>query len=141
MALLAPNGATLETATLETATLEATALEATALETATLETAALETAALEVLETQDIAEPSGAEEVEAALDEVLAEQMGNLPLTEGEFVENGDALDLRHPTTEFEAGVVRLRQPDEFVCSKCFLVKRRELLADADRTMCRDCAA
>ena len=31
------------------------------------------------------------------------------------------------------------KQPDEFVCSSCFLVKHSSQLADPEKGLCRDC--
>lgn len=81
------------------------------------------------------------EEAEAALDQILAERMRTWPL-EGEATETTDAADHMWPlSSQAESNVIALRRSDEFVCSKCFLVKRKELLADAEHCVCRDCAA
>jgi hypothetical protein len=37
------------------------------------------------------------------------------------------------------AKVIPLREQQEFVCQRCRLVKKRSQLADAERTLCRDC--
>lgn len=41
---------------------------------------------------------------------------------------------------ELEVRVVP-KQNDEFTCSRCFLVRHRNQLADPDRLICRECAA
>jgi hypothetical protein len=40
----------------------------------------------------------------------------------------------REPTTR-----VLPKQPGEFVCQSCFLVKHQSQLADKERQICRDC--
>lgn len=82
-----------------------------------------------------------AEEVEAALDQILAQRTAaDLLEADGADQESSAARRARL-RSEDETVVVRLRQPDEFVCARCFLVQRRELLADAEQRLCRDCAA
>jgi hypothetical protein len=79
------------------------------------------------------------EEEEAPLDRILAQRTATWRYEEPEE-ERGPGL--RHELG-VEAGpvVIAPRQADEFVCSVCFLVKRRELLADPEHQICRDCAA
>lgn len=36
--------------------------------------------------------------------------------------------------------IVPVKDREEFVCQRCYLVKARSQLADADRMLCRDCA-
>lgn len=72
--------------------------------------------------------------LEVPLDEILAGRLA------------GDALEVEErtvaPRTEDEElAQVATRQPDEFVCRGCFLLKRRELLTDAEHQQCRDCVA
>jgi hypothetical protein len=74
------------------------------------------------------------QDVELALDEVLAETMR-----------------LTTDTDEDEEGVVEVedkgevgesvlpKQDDEFRCRSCRLLKKMSQLADRDRTLCRDC--
>ncbi|MBV8960942.1 MAG: DUF4193 family protein, partial [Actinobacteria bacterium] len=45
-----------------------------------------------------------------------------------------DTDDKSEPATK-----VLPKQPDEFVCQSCFLVKHPSQLADAKRQLCRDC--
>jgi hypothetical protein len=55
-----------------------------------------------------------------------------------------DALDVHRPGLlgEDHAITVLARQPDEFVCSRCFLVHHRSRYARdlRDEPICRDCA-
>ncbi len=37
------------------------------------------------------------------------------------------------------AHVIPIKDREEFVCQRCYLVKARSQLADAERTLCRDC--
>lgn len=75
-----------------------------------------------------------AEELEASLDETLAERLAREELE----VEERTA---RSHAGEEELVRVATRRPDELVCRGGFLLKRRELLADAEHQLCRDCAA
>ncbi len=52
-------------------------------------------------------------------------------------------LDLPGADLSDEELTVRVlpKQSDEFTCTSCFLVHHRSQLADADRVICRDCAA
>ena len=72
------------------------------------------------------------EDVEASLDEILKER---LVVEDAEEDEEVPELDDRSEPTER----VLPKQPDEFVCSSCFLVKHPGLLADPARGLCRDC--
>jgi len=74
------------------------------------------------------------DEVEATLDEILKERL----VVADEEEEDEDEV----PDTEdkAEAGAKVLpKQPDEFVCQSCFLVKHPSQLADAKRKLCADC--
>lgn len=73
-------------------------------------------------------------ELEASLDEILAGRLA------GDELEAEERL-LVSRTEDEELAQVATRQPDEFVCEGCFLLKRRELLTDAEHQLCRDCAA
>jgi hypothetical protein len=70
------------------------------------------------------------DEVEASLDDILRERLVVVVDDDEEEVgdERGD-----EPTR------VLPRQPDEFVCLSCFLVKNKTQLADRDKELCRDC--
>ena len=79
------------------------------------------------------------EEEEAPLDRILAQRTATWTSDEDEEV---TAPRLRRQLElDDEPTVIAPRQPDEFVCAACFLVKRRELLADPAHRFCRDCAA
>ncbi len=70
------------------------------------------------------------DEVESALDDILRERfvVADLNQSDEEDDEGGDTL-VR----------VRPRQPDEFVCQSCFLLKGMSQLADSEKMFCRDC--
>ncbi|HEX3840435.1 MAG TPA: DUF4193 family protein [Acidimicrobiales bacterium] len=72
------------------------------------------------------------EDVEASLDVILKER-----LVVEEPEEDEDAPE---PEDRSE-GVDRVlpKQPDEFVCRSCFLVKHPNQLADQKKMLCRDC--
>ncbi|MGH9095900.1 MAG: DUF4193 family protein [Acidimicrobiales bacterium] len=72
------------------------------------------------------------EDVEASLDVILKER---LVVEEPEEDE-----DTPEPEDRVE-GVDRVlpKQPDEFVCRSCFLVKHPNQLADRKKMLCRDC--
>ncbi|MGC9155422.1 MAG: hypothetical protein ACP5HZ_07220 [Ferrimicrobium sp.] len=69
------------------------------------------------------------DEVESALDDILRERFVVTEVDDEEEVdESGDTV-VR----------VKPRQPDEFVCQSCFLVKSMIQLADQEKMFCRDC--
>jgi len=70
------------------------------------------------------------DEVESALDDILRERfvVSDLDDEPSESEGEGDTLTR-----------VRPRQPDEFVCQSCFLVKSMTQLADVEKMFCRDC--
>jgi hypothetical protein len=70
------------------------------------------------------------EDVEASLDEILKER-----LVVEEEEEDVPETEDRSETSER----VLPKQPDEFVCSSCFLVKHSSQLADPAKGLCRDC--
>jgi hypothetical protein len=72
------------------------------------------------------------EDVEASLDVILKERL--VVEDEPEDDEVAD-VDDRSETTER----VLPKQPDEFVCRSCFLVKHPSQLADKRKMLCRDC--
>jgi hypothetical protein len=74
------------------------------------------------------------DDVEASLDVILKER---LVVPDDEEDEDEDAPEL----DERGDAVLRVlpKQPDEFVCQSCFLVKNRAQLADPERLLCRDC--
>ncbi|MGO9343100.1 MAG: DUF4193 family protein, partial [Acidimicrobiales bacterium] len=73
------------------------------------------------------------EDVEASLDEILKERL---------VVEEADEEDEEVPEPDDRSEIadrVLPKQPDEFVCRSCFLVKHPSQLADPKRVLCRDC--
>jgi hypothetical protein len=72
------------------------------------------------------------EDVEASLDVILKERL--VVEEEPEDDEPTDAEDRSEATER-----VLPKQPDEFVCRSCFLVKHASQLADRKRGLCRDC--
>jgi len=75
------------------------------------------------------------DEVEASLDVILKER---LVVTDDE--EEDDDDDGADPDERGDSPLKVLpKQPGEFVCQSCFLVKHPSQLADRDRMLCRDC--
>ena len=72
------------------------------------------------------------EDVEASLDVILKERL--VVEDEPEDDELADVEDRAEATER-----VLPKQPDEFVCRSCFLVKHPSQLADKKRMLCRDC--
>jgi hypothetical protein len=72
------------------------------------------------------------EDVEASLDVILKERL----VVEDE-PEDEEATDQEDRTEGNER--VLPKQPDEFVCRSCFLVKHPSQLADQKKMLCRDC--
>lgn len=72
------------------------------------------------------------EDVEASLDVILKERL----VVEDE-PEDEEAADQEDKTEGNER--VLPKQPDEFVCRSCFLVKHPSQLADKKKMLCRDC--
>ena len=72
------------------------------------------------------------EDVEASLDVILKERL----VVEDE-PEDEEATDQEDKTEGNER--VLPKQPDEFVCRSCFLVKHPSQLADQKKMLCRDC--
>ena len=73
------------------------------------------------------------EDVEASLDEILKERL----VVEEEEAEDEEVAE---PDDRSEGSErVLPKQPDEFVCSSCFLVKHSSQLADPEKGLCRDC--
>jgi hypothetical protein len=70
------------------------------------------------------------EEVESALDDILRERFVVSDLDDEPAEGDGESDALTR---------VRPRQPDEFVCQSCFLVKSMTQLADSEKMFCRDC--
>ena len=82
-------------------------------------------------EEEDEEEPED-EDVEASLDVILKERL----VVEDE-PEDNEATDQEDRTEGNER--VLPKQPDEFVCRSCFLVKHPSQLADKKNLLCRDC--
>jgi hypothetical protein len=72
------------------------------------------------------------EDVEASLDVILKERL----VVEDE-PEDDEATDQEDKSEGNER--VLPKQPDEFVCRSCFLVKHPSQLADKKKMLCRDC--
>jgi Domain of unknown function (DUF4193) len=89
-------------------------------------------AATEEADDDDEEEPDD-EDVEASLDTILKER-----LVVEEPEEDEDAPE---PEDRSGDGVERVlpKQPGEFVCRSCFLVKHPNQLADRKKMLCRDC--
>ena len=89
-------------------------------------------AAGEESEEEEEEEPDD-EDVEASLDTILKER---LVVEEVE-----DDEDAPEPEDRTGDGVERVlpKQPGEFVCRSCFLVKHPNQLADRKKMLCRDC--
>jgi hypothetical protein len=83
------------------------------------------------------------EDEETSLEELLAQRAARR--TPDETDEEGD--DIMALTSEKEPAtreplpsrVIPIRDKQEFVCSRCHLVKARSQLADESRLLCRDC--
>ena len=73
------------------------------------------------------------EDVEASLDVILKEK---LVVADEEAEEEAPEQEDR---VEGTLNRVLPKQPDEFVCTSCFLVKHPSQLADGGRMLCRDC--
>lgn len=82
------------------------------------------------------------DEAEASLDEILAQR----PQAR-RAGEDADEDDLLAFSPEPKLGsadplpskITPIKEQAEFVCKRCHLVKKRSQLADAKRTLCRDC--
>jgi hypothetical protein len=87
-------------------------------------------------ETVEEPEKAAAEPAEASLDEIAnkTDEAGDDSEDEG-IISTG-----REERVETLAVKVVPKQPTEFVCKNCYLVKHRSQLADKKRMLCRDCA-
>jgi hypothetical protein len=74
------------------------------------------------------------DEVEASLDVILAERLRGDDSEDDELDEEEDDAPNQLAT------VIPVRQPHEFLCQSCFLLKPPGQLADRDHQLCRDCA-
>ncbi len=80
----------------------------------------------------DLDEELHPDDVEEALDVVLRERTAKTGLEEDD--EDDEPADLGESGTKIVP-----RRPGEFVCSSCFLVFPRHMLADEKASLCRDC--
>ncbi len=80
----------------------------------------------------DLDEELHPDDVEEALDVVLRERTAKTGLEEDD--EEDEPADLGESGTKIVP-----RRPGEFVCSSCFLVLPRHMLADEKASLCRDC--
>jgi hypothetical protein len=74
------------------------------------------------------------DEVEASLDVILKERL----VVEDEDEEAEEGAEVEDRTGEGATRVLP-RQPGEFVCQSCFLLKNETQLADPKRLLCLDC--
>ena len=75
------------------------------------------------------------DDVEASLDVILKERLVQVDEDEEDEDEPNDPEDRAAP----EGAKVLPKQPKEFVCQSCFLVKHPSQMADSKRQLCRDC--
>ena len=75
------------------------------------------------------------DDVEASLDVILKERLVQVDEEEEDEDEPNDPEDRAAP----EGAKVLPKQPKEFVCQSCFLVKHPSQMADSKRQLCRDC--
>ncbi len=76
------------------------------------------------------------DDVEASLDVILKERL----VVEDEDEESDDEDEVVDVEDRSDgSGRVLPKQPGEFVCQSCFLVKSQTQLADRTRMLCRDC--
>ncbi len=115
----------------------------------------MSTEATEELEESESENPDGSddgdtsknskEEPTEALDELEAEELEMLTEDEtNEAIVIDDAAEMRairRAEIAMEAGEVDEAASDEFVCTVCFLVKRRNQLAGKRKKVCLDCAS
>ena len=84
---------------------------------------------------EDDEEEEDDSDVEASLDVILKERLVQDDDEDEDEDEPNDPEDRTAP----EGGKVQPRQPQEFVCQSCFLVKHPSQMADPKRQYCRDC--
>jgi hypothetical protein len=85
--------------------------------------------------------PDEEAEEEASLEELLAQRASRRAQEDGEDETDIMALasERETPTTGPLPTKVIPMDRREFVCKRCYLVKARSQLADAERGLCRDC--
>ncbi|HMK97592.1 MAG TPA: DUF4193 family protein [Acidimicrobiales bacterium] len=80
-----------------------------------------------------------ADDVEASLDVILKSRL----VVSGEDEEDEEEEEEEDEADTDDRGEPAMRvlpkQPGEFVCQSCFLVKHQSQLADKERELCRDC--
>ena len=84
------------------------------------------------------------EEDDASLDQLLSQRAASRRGSD-DSEDDDDIMALaseKEPQGTVEvppARVIPIKDRQEFVCQRCYLVKARSQLADAERTLCRDC--
>ena len=84
-------------------------------------------------------EEDDSDDVEASLDVILKSRLVVSESDEEEEEEEEDEEEAEGDERGEVATRVLPKQPGEFVCQSCFLVKNRSQLADEERQLCRDC--
>jgi Domain of unknown function (DUF4193) len=84
-------------------------------------------------------EEDDGDDVEASLDVILKSRLVVSEADEEEDEEDEDEEEADGDERGEVATRVLPKQPGEFVCQSCFLVKNRSQLADGERQLCRDC--
>ena len=85
------------------------------------------------------------EEDEASLDQLLSQRAAARRGSDDSDEDDDDIMALaseKEPRGTAEvplSRVIPVKDREEFVCQRCYLVKARSQLADAERTLCRDC--
>jgi hypothetical protein len=85
------------------------------------------------------------EEDEASLDQILSQRAAARRASDDSDEDDDDIMALaseKEPRGTAEvplSRVIPVKDREEFVCQRCYLVKARSQLADAERTLCRDC--
>ena len=89
-----------------------------------------------LVEVEEDEEEEDDDDVEASLDVILKERLV-VADEEGDEEDDGEPTDAEDRAD----GATRVlpKQPGEFVCLSCFLVKNETQLADRERMYCRDC--
>lgn len=101
--------------------------------------AAHDAGALEDLEELD-AEALDLADVEESLDRILQLRMAASGDGADAAADEDDDGAVVRLAVDLQALAVGPCRTDEFVCDGCFLVRSRVLMADASRSLCRDCA-
>jgi hypothetical protein len=92
----------------------------------------------------DDADDDDADAKPEPLDELEAEELEMLTEDESDETivvdEAAEMRAIRRAEISLEGEVADAASSDEFVCSNCFLVKRKSQLANKRKKLCRDCA-